>query len=68
MGEDAIDVWELYDLPAGPLTDEVVWNGAKQMIDLFPEEPEQAASDRADKALEQGDLSGSRFGTASQRL
>ena len=56
--DDELDVWSLYDLPAEPLSNEAVWTGVRQIIELFSDEPEQAASERADKALEQGDLSG----------
>ena len=50
------DVWELYDLDPVPLDDDTVWRGAKQMMELFPEGASTAAAERADKALEQGDL------------
>jgi len=56
--DDEQDVWSLYEVPAEPISQESIWNGARQIIDLFPEEPELAASTRADKALEEGDLAG----------
>src|SRR5690348_1349045 len=51
-----VDVWQLYDLDPVPLDDETVWRGARQMMELFPEGASAAATERADKALEQGDL------------
>ncbi len=50
------DVWELYGEAPVPLDDETVWRGARKMMELFPEGASVAAAERADKALEQGDL------------
>jgi hypothetical protein len=33
-----------------------VWRAAKQMIDLYPNDPEMAAAQRADAAYEAGDM------------
>jgi hypothetical protein len=33
-----------------------IWRAAKQMLDLYPEGAELAAAQRADKALEMGDV------------
>ena len=33
-----------------------IWRAAKQVIELYPEDPDLAASTRADSAYEQGDM------------
>jgi hypothetical protein len=33
-----------------------VWRAAKQIIELYPTDPEMAAAQRADNAYEQGDM------------
>lgn len=33
-----------------------VWRAAKQIIELYPNDPEMAAAQRADSAYEQGDM------------
>jgi hypothetical protein len=33
-----------------------VWRAAKQIVDLYPNDPEMAAAQRADSAYEQGDM------------
>jgi hypothetical protein len=50
------DVWELYGENAVPLDDKTVWRRAKKMLELFPDSASLEAAQRADKALEQGDL------------
>jgi len=50
------DVWELYGLDPVALDDQAVWRAAKKMIELFPESASFEAAQRADKALEDGDL------------
>jgi len=50
------DVWELYGLEPVALDDQTIWRAAKKMIELFPEDASFQAAQRADKALEDGDL------------
>jgi hypothetical protein len=50
------DVWELYGLDPVALDDQTVWRAATKMVELFPESASFEAAQRADKALEQGDL------------
>ena len=50
------DDLELYELNPKPMEDRDVWRAAKQMLELHPQGASFAAAQRADKALEQGDL------------
>ena len=50
------DIWELHGLEPVELDDQTVWRAARKMIELFPESASFEAAQRADKALEQGDL------------
>ena len=39
------------------MVDEIdIWRAAKQIIELYPDDPEMAAAQRADSAYSQGDM------------
>lgn len=50
------DVWELYVLEPVALDDRTVWRAARKIFELFPENASFQAAQRADTALEDGDL------------
>ena len=51
------DFWEKnFGITPQPVSDLDVWRAANQMLKMFPEDAELSAAQRADKALEMGDV------------
>lgn len=50
-----------YETPKAQFSEADVWTAARQMMELYPEYPSLTAAQRADGALDDGDMEGSAF-------